>query len=180
MFANYNEFFSSVIPFALFLLAGAFHNLKVVDQTYQIPPNNWRYIDSADWRNPLEWRDAPAIIRASFKVESGPAVRLMIVDRASLERVQRGEEPTPLRQTISAAAGALVQRSGSPNDCILLLENRGAAATASVHLAVTIDSWDAAELSPERRLAVLAISFCVFFGMLGYAGAKLWRAAVKR
>lgn len=169
-----------MIPFALFLLAGAFHNLEVVGATYQIPPNNWRYIDSADWRYPLEWRDTPAIIHASFKVESGPAVRMMIVDRASLKRIQRGEEPTPLAQTISATAGALTQRSGSPNDYILLLENRGAAATTSVHLRVTMDSWDAAELSPQRKLAVLTISFCVFFGMLGYAGAKLWRVAVKR
>jgi hypothetical protein len=165
---------------ALFVLAILYSNVKVVDQTYQVPPNNWRYIDSADWRYPeLQWQNTPAIVRATYIVESGAPVRLMLLDRAGLDGLRRGEPPMPLRQTGISSAGVVIQRAASPNDCILVLENRGSAATAVVHLFVTVDSWNAAELSPQRKLAVLAISFCVFFGMLGYAGAKLWRVALK-
>ena len=165
---------------ALIFLAILYRNVKVVDQTYQVPPNNWRYIDSADWRFPeLDWRNTPAIVRASFVVEAGAPVRLMLIDRAGLEQLKRGDAPVPLRETTSATAGMVVQRSGSPNDSILVIENRGSPVTSVVRLVVTLDSWEAAELSPERKLAVLVVSFCVFFGMVGYAGAKLWRAQVR-
>jgi hypothetical protein len=165
-----------VSPFALLLLAGAFHDINVVDQTYQIPAGNWRYIDSEDWHFPEpEWRDRSAIIRASYVVESGPPVRLLLMDRASLDSLRHGADAAPLQQTAAAALGVLRHRIGSPADCILVLENRGSPQTATVHLLVTLDSWEASELSPRRKLIVLAVSFGVFFGLVTYSAARLWK-----
>lgn len=163
----------------LFLLA-LYRNVNVVDQTYQVPPGAWRYVDSADWRYPA-WQSkaGPAIIHAAFTVASGPSVRLMVMDRAGLNKLERGESPALLRQTAAATTGTLRQRTGSPNDCILVLENRGSQAAAIVRLTVSVDSWDAPELSPGRRLAVLAVSFGVFFGLVGYSAGKLRRVFTK-
>lgn len=166
----------SVISVAFLLFAGLFHNVNVIDDTYQIPPNNWRYVDSRDWRYAgLQQNERPGIVRASFVVKSGPPVRLLLMDRASLDALQRGGPPTPLRETAVAAAGVLAHRFDSAADCILVLENRGSPATSTVHLIVTVDSWESAELSPERKLVVLAVSFSVFFGMVTYSAARLWK-----
>lgn len=165
-----------MIPLLLLLAAGSYRNINVFDQRYEVPHNTWSYTDPADWRFPQEeWRDLPATVRATYVVESGPPLRLLLMDRASLDAFEHGGPPTLLAATPAAAFGVLRRRVGSPADCFLVLDNRGSTETAVVHLMVTADSWNAAELSPRRKLVVLAVSFGLFFGMVGYSAAKLWK-----
>lgn len=164
------------MPLALLLFLAAYHDVRVVDQTYQIPPGNWRYLDAADFHHPEpDWRDRPAVLEAAFAVESGPPVRLLLLDRAGLDQLQQGGAPAPLQSTPSGRGGMLTERSGSPGDCVFVLENRASQQTAIVRLRVTMASWDAAVLSPQRKLWVLAISFGLFFATVSYSAAKLWR-----
>jgi hypothetical protein len=160
----------------LFLLV-VFRGVSVLDQTYQVPPDNWRYVDSNEWQYPgLEWKEGPAIVNADFTVESGPPITMMLMDRANLDQLKHGELHEAAAGTTLAPNGRLGLRVASPRNYVLVLENRGSSQTTTVHVRVKIDSWDYTELTPERRLAVIALSFGVFFGIVTYSGAKLWRA----
>jgi hypothetical protein len=162
--------------FAWLLLVAFYHNLTVVDQSIRISADNWWYLDLAERRSPeLDWRNGPALVRASYVVEQGQPVRLLLTNRAGVEQIERGQAPVKLRQTALGPAGMLWERTGSPDDCFLVLDNRGSPAPSTVRVRVTVDSWDAPQLSSGRKLAVLAISFGVFFGMVGYSASKLWR-----
>jgi hypothetical protein len=164
-----------------FLLLAAYHDVKVLDQTYQIPPNDWRYVDSKDWRYPAaDWQDQPAIVSALFQVEAGPPARLLMMDRANLARLKRGESHEVLRGTPPVLSGIIQQRVGAPGDYVLVLWNPNPSRTAIARLTVSLDSWDATQLTAGRKLAVLAISFGVFFGLVGFSAIKLWRAANPR
>lgn len=152
------------------------HQVRVVDQSYQIPPNNWRYVDAADWHAATQgWRDSPAIVHASFLVESGASVRLLLLDREHLEEMRQGAPPAALQSTPLGRAGTLSAETGAPGDCVLVLENRGSPQTAIVHLQVMLDSWNAGGVSRDRKVWVLALSFAFFFATVSYSAAKLWR-----
>ena len=166
------------MPFpTLLLVLAAFTDVRVVDQTYQIPPNNWRYVDAADWRAAaVDWRDSPVTVHAAFAVEAGPTVRVLMLEREHLDELRQGAAPAPVATTPFGRGGMLTARTGSPADSVLVIENRGSPETAIVHLRVTLDSWNAAVVSPERKLWVIGLSFAFFFATITYSAAKLRRA----
>lgn len=141
----------------------------VVDQVYQVPAADWRYVDLGQLHRPV-------IVKAAFSVESGPPVRLMVLTRGALNHMSRGEPYTPLR-ALESQGGTFAHRIIQPGgEYAVALENRGSQ-PASVHLRILLDYGGAIQLSPERRLTVIAISFAVFFGLVGFSATKLWRAA---
>jgi hypothetical protein len=145
---------------------------EVVDEVYQIPAADWRYVDLGRIRRPV-------IVKAAFSVESGPPVRLMVLTRGDLDHMSHGEPYTPLR-ALESQGGSFAQRILQPGgEYVVALENRGSH-PANVHLRILLDYGDATQLSPERRLTVVAISFAVFFGLVGFSTLKLWRAANPR
>jgi hypothetical protein len=165
------------MPFlvSLFLLA-AIRNVTVLDQTFQVPADSWRYAESSEWRYPaLEWKEGPAIVRAEYSVETGPPVRVMLMSRENLGRLKRGEAFRPPGRAPGQGNGVLQVRAGAPEDYVVVLDNRASKEPSSVHLHVSIATWNALQLAPGRRLAVLAISFGVFFGIVTYSASKLWR-----
>ena len=155
---------------ACLLLFTISSSVELVDEVYQVPANDWRYVD-------LGLKQRSAIVKATFQVESGSPVRLMLMTRRDLERMSHGETYVALRDMQAARSGVIQQRTPSRGDYMVALENRGAPAAARVHLRITLDFGDATQLSPERRLAVIAISFAVFFGLVSFSAIKLWRAA---
>ncbi len=172
----YLAYRSVMSVFAFLFLLVSFRDVTVLNETYQIPPDNWRYVDSEEWHYPgLQWKEGPAVVRADFTVESGPPVRLMLMDRANLDRLKRDESTRAMRRSVMGQSGSLQVRAASPSDYVVVLDNRGSPQTATVHLRVKIDSWNSDELTPERRLAVIAISFGVFFGIVTFSAARLWR-----
>jgi hypothetical protein len=146
--------------------------VELVDEVYQIPPSDWRYVDLGHIRRPV-------IVKAAFSVEAGPPVRLMVLTRGELDHISHDEPYTPLR-ALESHGGSFAQRIIQPGgQYAVALENRGSQ-PASVHLRILLDYGEATQLSPERRLTVIAISFAVFFGLVGFSATKLWRAANPR
>jgi hypothetical protein len=146
--------------------------VEVVDQVYQIPASDWRYVDLGTMRRPV-------IVKAAFSVESGPPVRLMVLTRSDLDRMSHGGPYSPLR-ALESQGGSLEQHILQPGGAyVVALENRGSQ-PASVHLQILLDYGDAAQLSPQRRLTVVAVSLAVFFGLVGFSALRLLRAANPR
>ncbi len=159
--------------FALLILLSVSSAVELVDEVYQVPANDWRYVD-------LNLKQRAAIVKASINVQTGPGVRLMLLRRRDLERMSHGESYAAVRALPASRTGGFEWRAPASDDYVVALENRGAAAAASVHLRILLDFGDATQLSPERRLVVIAISFAVFAGIAGFSAVKLWRAANPR
>jgi hypothetical protein len=159
--------------FAWMLLLAASSSVELVDHTYQIPANDWSFVD-------LGLRPRSALVKADFAVEAGPPVQLMLLEHADLERLNRGETHGMVLSTAVGLAGRLEVRTANSGDYVVVVENRsGRAETSKVRLRVLIDSAEATLLSPERQLTVVAISFAVFLGIVTYSARRLWQA-VKR
>ena len=159
--------------FAWMLLLAASSSVEVVEQTYQIPANDWSFFD-------LGLRPRSALIKADFAVEAGPPVQLLLMEQADLERLNRAETHGMVLSTAVGPAGRLEVRIGKAGDYAVVVENRsGRAETSKVRLRVSSDFAEAATLSPQRQLTVLAISFAAFFGIVTYSARRLWQA-VKR
>jgi hypothetical protein len=166
------------MPFlATLVLLAISGGIELVDEVYQVPAADWRYVDLGPMHRPV-------IVKAAFTVESGPPVRLMLIARRDLDRMSHGEAYAPLR-AVAGHGGSFEQRVRPPGDYVVALENaarenRGSSQPASVHLRILLDFGDATQLSPERRLTVIAISLAVFCGLVGFSATKLRRAANPR
>lgn len=147
--------------------------VELVNQTFQIPANDWRFVD-------LGLRQRSALVRANFVVESGPPVRLLLMEQADMELLNRGEAHGAVMATPVGPAGHLAVHPGKPGDYVVVIENRtGRDESSRVRLRVSVDFVESTQLTPERQLTVVAISFAVFFGIVAYAGRRLMQA-VKR
>jgi hypothetical protein len=156
--------------FAWMLLLAASSSVELVDHTYQIPANGWSYF-------PLELRPQSTLVKAYFTVESGPPVRLQLMEQADLERLNSGETHGMVLSTAVGPAGRLEVRTAKSGDYVVVVENRsGRPETSKVRLRVSIDFAEATLLSPQRQLTVVAISFAVFFGIVTYSARRLWLA----
>jgi hypothetical protein len=154
---------------AWILLVAASSGVELVDQTFLIPANDWRFVD-------LGLRHRPAVIHAEFDVQSGPPVQLILMERADLERLNRSETHAVVAATGVKPHGRLNVRTVKPGDYVVVVENRsGETEAANVRLRVSVDFVEATQLSPERQLTVVAISFAVFFGIVTYSARRLWQ-----
>jgi len=159
--------------FAWLLLLAASPEVELVDQTFQIPANDWRFVD-------LGLRQRSALVTANFVVESGPPVQLLLMEQADMERLNRAEAHSAVMATAVGPSGRLSVHPGKPGDYVVVIENRsGQAETSKVRLRVSVHFVEATQLSTERQLTVIAISFAVFFGIVTYSARRLWQA-VKR
>jgi hypothetical protein len=154
---------------AWMLLFAAPSSVELVNQTFLIPANDWRFVD-------LGLRQRPAQIQAEFDVQSGPPVRLLLMERPELDRLNRGETHAVVASTRVEAGGHMQLRTSKPADYVVVVENRsGEIGAANVRLRVAVDFVEATQISPQRQLTVIAISFTVFFGIAGYSARRLWR-----
>jgi hypothetical protein len=155
------------------LLLAASSSAEMVDHTYEIPANDWSFVD-------LELRPRSALVKADFAVEAGPPVQLLLMEQADLERLNRGETHGMVLSTPVGMAGRLEAQIGKAGDYAVVVENRsGRAGTSKVRLRIYSDFAEAATLSPKRQLTVVAFSFVVFFGTVTYSMRRLWQT-VKR
>jgi hypothetical protein len=162
--------------FAWMLLLAASSRVQLVDQIDVVPVNDWRFVDLGD----LGLKQSLARVKADFNVESGPPVQMILMEHADLELLKRGETHGLVATTPIRPRGHLEIRAGEPGDYVVVVENRsGRAGPATVHLRVSVDFVEATQLSPERQLTVIAISFAVFFGIVTYSARRLWRAVTR-
>lgn len=154
---------------AWILLVAVSSSVELVDQTYLIPANDWRFVD-------LGLRQRPALIKAEFDVQTGPPVQLILMERPDLERLNRGETHEVVAATRIRPHGRLEVRTVKPGDYVVVVENRSEQTeAANVRLRVSVDFIEATQISPERQLTVIAISFAVFFGIVTYSARRLWQ-----
>ncbi len=165
-------------PLALLLLLAA-SSVELVDEVYQIPPGEWKYVE-------VNLRQRPARVTAAFVVDSAPGkVRLALMTRADLERLREDEPHGLLAVTDFLRTGGLDFRVREPGDYVLVVDNRSSKArAAAVHLHIALDFArpsrpGVTRLAPERQLTVIILSFAFFFGVVTYSARKLLRA-VKR
>jgi hypothetical protein len=164
------------------LLLAAPSNVELVDQTFQIPADNWRVVDLNDYdlrrQFALLARDKggarPALLlKAAFDVQAGPPVQLILMDHADKEQLNRGETPGKVAETQIGPRGRL--EVYAEDDWAVVVENPPGRGESKVHLRVSIDFVEATLLPRQRQLTVLAIGFAVFFGIVTYSARRLWQ-----
>jgi len=154
---------------ACLILASAFSGTPAIDQINRVPPASWRFVE-------LPPDAALAHVSAKFEVESGPPVRMALVEKSQIERWVAGRRHSQVRITPAALKSRLYEFSIRAGDYAIALENPDPNQAADVHLTVTLDVASSIELPRKRQLAVIAISFSVFFGIVTLSAARLWRA----
>jgi hypothetical protein len=162
-----------ILP-ALLLLA-ATTRLDLVDEVYRIPPKEWRYVE-------LELKQVPVSVICQYDAEvRGPQVRLALMDRQDLKRMSEDEAHGVLSVTPAGTGGRIFHIVRTPGNYVVVVDNRNGDRAAAVHLRVALDFTArhgpaVTYLSPQRRWAVVAISFGVFFAIVTWSARRLLRA----
>jgi hypothetical protein len=155
-------------------LAAAPTSVELVDEVYQIPANEWRYVD-------LTLKQQPALVSATFQVLTGSQqARIALMRSQDLERLRGGQPHGVMAVTPLASSGSLSYYVHWPDDYAIVVDNRDARPSA-VHLRISLEfgtsPWPAVtRLSARRQLVVILISFAVFFGIVTFSARRLWRA----
>lgn len=165
-----------MIALAWILLLNASTKVELTDEVYQIPRNEWWWVE-------VNLRQKPAQVSATYEVQSGPRkVRVALMTRDDLERLNNDLPHGVLAVSQPAKSGSLAYRVRRPGDYVLLVDNRVEGnQPAAVHLRIALDFAEPAEpvetqISPLRQLAVIVMSFAFFAGVAAYSAKKLWRA----
>jgi hypothetical protein len=160
---------------ALILLLAA-SRVQLVDEVYQIPANEWRYID-------LGLKQRPAVVSAHFDTEGdGARVRLTLLRAEDLEKFRGGLPHGNIDSTTAAPRGTLSYDVPAPGDYALVIDN-DAPSPVVVQLNVWLDfarhGPAMTQLSPRRQLTVVLISFAAFFAIVSFSARRLLRAVRK-
>jgi hypothetical protein len=162
---------------ACVVLLAASTSVELVDEVYRIPTNEWKYVE-------VNLRQNPALVTASFRVESGSeTVRLALMTRAALESLRAELPHGLLAVTPVGKSGALAFRVHQPGDYVLVVDNRASRAQpAAVRLRVALDfalpsGPEITRITPRRQVTVIVLAFAFFFGVVTFSARKLLRAA---
>jgi hypothetical protein len=159
------------------ILLAAPASVELVDEVYQIPAHQWRYVD-------FTLKQQPALVSATFQVLTGSGVaRIALMRSQDLERLRGGQPHGVMTVTPLASSGNLAYYVHWPDDYAIVVDNH-AAQPSAVHLRVSLEFGGSpgpavTRLSPRRQLAVILISFAVFFGIVSFSARRLWHV-VKR
>jgi hypothetical protein len=160
----------SVAALLLFLVASS---QQLVDEVYQLPAGEWRYVQ-------VTLNQPPAMVESSFRVISGNSTaRVTLVNRQGLDQLKKGDRE-PLGHQGFQREGEFRRLVIVPDEYAVVLEN-GTGRSIAVRFRVSIDfaahgGPQVRYVSPERRIAVIAISATVFLGIVIYSARKLLRA----
>ncbi len=159
----------------LLLLVAAATRVELVDQVFEIPAAEWRYVE-------LHVRQQPVTVICHFDTAAPGAVRLALLRRGDLERLREERPHGVAAVTTRDAHGSLSYVVRSPGEYAVVVDNRADPERAArVHLRVGLDFAARAgphvrTLSPLRQAVVVAVSFAVFFAIVLGAGRMLLRA----
>jgi hypothetical protein len=155
-----------MIAALLFLLA--FSQVDLVDQTFEIPANDWRYL-----ARPLT--QEPAMADCIFQSDRPDAqVRLALLSAADLNLWRVAREHDEIASTPVGPRGTL-RLSIHDADTYVAIENRSPR-PARVRLRVFLEQPQVRYLSRGRQLTVILISFGVFFAIVSLSARKLLKA----
>jgi hypothetical protein len=154
---------------ALLLLLFASDSQTLVDEVYEVPPADWRYVQ-------VILKQPPVTIEYEFHVISGDgAVRAALVNREGLDDLKKGDRD-PLGSDAFQKQASFSRLIGVPDEYFVVIEN-GGHGRASVRLRVSLDFSErrlrVRYLSPQRRWAVIVISASVFLAIVLISARKL-------
>jgi len=156
-----------MIAALLFLLA-AFARVDLIDENFEIPASDWRYL-------PRPLTQEPAMLDCVFQSDRPDAqVRLVLLGYADLNAWRMGRDHQEIASTPVGPRGAL-RMPVHDADTYVAIENRGAQ-PARVRLRVFLEQPQVRYLSRGRQLAVIVISFGVFFAIVSFSARKLLKA----
>jgi hypothetical protein len=161
-----------MIPFAWLCLLVSPATLDLVDETYQVPANEWRYVE-------VSLRQQPALLSAELDWQAGSReIRAALLRRQDLERLRRDHPYGVLAATSPDASGRFQFYVQDPGDYAVVLDNRDSDQPATVRLRVWLDfagppGYAGQSLSPQRRLGVILVSFALFFGIVTWSARRL-------
>jgi hypothetical protein len=128
----------------------------------------------------------PTLVDCRFRVLSGsPAVHIEIMADSEYRRFNRGRDYDVLAQTREGSQGGIRRMLDEPGRFDVVLVNASGAPPAVVDLEVRTDvdpgaDSAARELPPGRRLAVILISFAIFFALVTFSALRLLRGTKTR
>ena len=159
----------------ILLLLAAATRVELVDDVYTIPASAWRYVQ-------VDLKQTPVGVNCDFQVLTpGARVRAALLSRADLERFSDNQAHGFLAATPAEGSGRFHYRLHQAGQFAVVLDNRPAKAPVRVRLRVSLDfsgrpAHGVGTLSPQRRLAVILISFAVFFAIVTWSAKKLLKA----
>lgn len=160
-------YFNEMIA-ALFFLLAAFARVDLIDETFEIPASDWRYVPRPVTRE-------PALVDCVFESNRADAqVRVVLLRGADLDQWRRGRDHEELATTPVGPRGILRLPAHDP-DTYVAIENRGSR-PARVRLRVYLEQPNVRYLSRGRQVTVVLISLAVFFGIVSFSARKLLRA----
>lgn len=162
------------LPLLLLLLLPAALGAQEPAQSFQLPPGEFRWVE-------FTVRQVPTEVECSYEVIGGqPAVHAEMMPRSEFRLLYRGEDHSSMTRTPAASSGRFRQLIAEKGRYVLVLMNdsgsRTARATLDFRTTIEPRAEDVARgLDPRRRLAVILISFAVFFVTVVWTGRKLLR-----
>jgi hypothetical protein len=162
-----------IVRFAILLALATSSN-----QTVRLDAGEYRW-----W--PVHVSHAPVEVTCRFRVAKGAAtVHAELAPRREFRAFTRRQNYHKLTMTGEAGNGFFRQILSEPGDYAVILINEENAPQALVSFFIeTRENPTGAEgartLPPERRLAVILISFAIFFVSAGWSGHRLIRAMKK-
>jgi hypothetical protein len=157
-----------MLPLACLLLLAA-SRVEVTDEVYQIPANDWRYVE-------ISLNQRTAFVSAQYTVLAGaPQVRAALLPKDELKDLRATDGLSDYEPTPAGGAGQLKRSSRLPGDYAVVVENRSPS-PASVRIRIWLDFPVATQISPRRQFTVVAISFAVFFAIAGFSAKRLLKA----
>jgi hypothetical protein len=135
---------------------------------------------------PVSVKRTPTAIECHFTVVSGaPTVRLELLSERDFFLFARRREYESLASAPAGGAGGFERMIAAPGLYRVLISNARGAPPVTVSLSVRTEadplpSTLSREVSPVRRLAVVAISLSVFSATVFWSGRRLLRAWHKR
>lgn len=167
----------NLFAWLVFLAAG---RVELVDQVFEIPAAEWRYVDQ------IVVRQMPVTVDCNFElVGRGQGVRIALLSHGDLNRLRQERPHGFIAATPRMPRGSMRYQVRVPGEYAIVVDNReGEASPVRVHLRLALDFSGQAEpqvryLSRPRQLAVILISFAVFFGIVIWSARRLLRA-IKR
>jgi hypothetical protein len=162
----------ALLTLALFLAA---LRVELVDEVYTIPPTEWRYVQ-------VSLRQTPVVVHCNFQsLTKGANVRVALLTQDEMEKLRANQPHGFLVKSQPAAVGALAYQLHRGGEYAIVVDNREMQGPLRVHLRVWLDFSSGGPqgvgyLPPERRLAVILISFAVFFAIVTWSVRKLLQA----
>ena len=160
---------------ALLLLWAAATRVDLVDDTFDIPASDWRYVE-------VNLKQQPVTVGCDFTLLSaGRGIRVALVTRRELDNRRSGRPWNALAATRFGDEGRLRFRLRQPGAYAVLIDNSGRGATLEkVELRVFLDFSPHGEpaaggLSRPRQLAVILVSFVFFLAVVSYSAHRLLR-----